>query len=440
MSEHNALYSFTNGDKNNVKNKSIDTPKIENACKRKCVTMLESTPKHLKNNYWALLADGKNCNNEVIQQFKKHVQDREVPTSSKTVTLITSPTTESKNNNNACNSNNNNNTNVEKTNSNQNKNKKTPPLYIFDVDPNSLIEFVKKGLNINDFKIREYNNSKIQLLTSSIDDYSKIRAYLLETKTKFFTFTPKNLKTKTFLLKGLTAKMNPDLILTELKKFENENLDFIKVSPFTTKRADANGHNLPIYMVQISGESKISELKTIKGLLYRCIHWEGLRKSEIAQCRNCQSFQHSASNCYLPRRCVKCKDNHEIGKCSLQEVPATEREKLFCVLCNSYGHPASYKGCPKYKELQQKLRAKKQQLSDKKTQNSPIIINDNISYANMLKNNFTPQNVNSNHTINNILEQLNNSVQALSNQIINLNKQLQLQSSRIDALYSMIES
>ncbi|KAI8125449.1 RNA-directed DNA polymerase from mobile element jockey [Lucilia cuprina] len=181
-------------------------------------------------------------------------------------------------------------------------------------------------------------------------------------------------------------------------------------------------------MVQINADSKANELKEIRGLLYRCIHWEGLRKPEITQCRNCQSFLHSASNCYLPRRCVKCKDHHEIGKCSLQEVPVNEREKLFCVLCNSYGHPASYKGCSKYKELQQKLRAKKQHLSDKRTKNSPIIVNDNLSYANMVKNNFTTQSANTNSTINSILEQLNNSIQALSNQIINLNKQLQLQS------------
>lgn len=317
--------------------------------------------------------------------------------------------------------------------------KKTPPIYIFDVDPNTLIDFVKNGLNINEFKIREHSNNKIQLLTSSIEDYSKIRAYLLETKTKFFSFTPKNLKTKTFLLKGLTANMDCNVILNELKKFESENLNFIKVSPFTTKRSDTNGHNLPIYLVQINGESNVNELKTIRGLLYRCIHWEGLRKPQITQCRNCQSFLHSAANCYLPRRCVKCKDHHEIGKCLLKEVPINERQKLYCVLYNNHGHPASYKGCPKYKELQQKLRAKKQLFSDKRNKHGPIIVNDNLSYANMVKNNYTNQSTNINNTINNVLEQLNNSVQALSNQIINLNKQLQLQSSRIDTLYSMLD-
>lgn len=110
---------------------------------------------------------------------------------------------------------------------------------------------------------------------------------------------------------------------------------------------------------------KANELKAIHGLLYRCIHWEPLRKPEITQCRNCQSFFHSASNCYLPTRCVKCKENHEIGKCSLEQLAETEREKLFCVLCNKYGHPASYRGCEKYKELKQKLRTKKTRINTK---------------------------------------------------------------------------
>lgn len=436
MSEHNAMHSSKNNDKNNTNNVPIEATTIDNLRKRKNVTTLESVSKHLKNNYWALLADGKNCDNVIIQKFKKHVQGREDPTTSKNAIDINSPIGE---NNNNINTNNINTNNANSTEVYQNKNKKTPPLYVVDVDPNALIEFVKNGLHINEFKIREFSNNKIQILTSSIEDYSKIRAYLLETKTKFYTFTPKNLKNKTFLLKGLTANMNTTEILTELKKFENDNLKFIKVNPFTTKRADANGYNLPIYMVQIGGDCKINELKAIKGLLYRCIRWEGLRKAEITQCRNCQSFQHSASNCYLPSRCVKCKYNHKIGECSLNEVPENERQKLFCVLCNTYGHPASYKGCPKYKELQLKLRAKKQLLADKRIKNSPITVNDSLTYANMVKNQITPQSGNTNNTINSMLEQLNNSVKALANQLVNLNKQLQLQSSRIDTLFSIIE-
>lgn len=79
------------------------------------------------------------------------------------------------------------------------------------------------------------------------------------------------------------------------------------------------------------------------------IRWEALRDPEITQCRRCQSLFHVASNCHLPRRCVKCNEDHDLGKCKLNNVPKKERDKLYCVLCEKYGHPASFKGCEKYK-------------------------------------------------------------------------------------------
>lgn len=421
--------SNINNDKNVQKNSSIQHDEnIVNDRKRKNSNNFQSNTmsKQLKNNYYAILDNDKECNQECLQLFEKHVQGTEIPTTSKNVSTNISTNKE-------------NNTNEENvTNNKHNNNKKIPPINIFDVEPNELIKFIKNGLKINEFKIKELYNKKLSLFMFNINDYNRVKAYLQKTNVKFFTYTPKETKTKTYLLKGLSANIDPNEIFEELCKFQNPNLKFIKVSQFKTKRAESNSYDLPIYLVQISGESKVNELKSINGLLYRCVRWEALRKPEITQCRNCQSFFHSASNCYLPPRCVKCDKMHEIGKCTLDTVPVNEREKLFCVLCNKYGHPASYKGCEKYKELQQKLRAKKQTLHQKRTNNPTIDVNTNISYANIVKNNNS-LNLNNNNPIQVALEQLNNSMQNLSNQIINLQKHLQIQTSRIDTIYSMLE-
>lgn len=423
MSEHNAPNSILNNDKNNINN--IQTP--NNNRKRKSNMQNEAVPKHLKNNYYAVLDNDKQCNKEYLEKFEKHVQQVEKPTTSKNSIKNNSPNYESIINND------------NPTNNSRNKNKKVPPINIFDIEPNELIDFIKNGLKINQFKIKEFNNKKISLYMSERDDYNRVKAYLEKTKVKFFTFTPKDIKTKTYVLKGLSANEEINVIYEELCKYQNENLKFIKVSQFTTKKATNNGYDLPIYLVQISGESKVNELKSINNLLYRCIRWEALKKPEIAQCRNCQSFFHSASNCFLPSRCVKCKERHEIGKCAINEVPENEREKLFCVLCNKYGHPASYKGCEKYKELQLKLRSKKQSLSQRRTNDSPNYITPNMSFANVLKNNNSG-NENKINPIQQALMEFTNSMQNLSNQIINLQKQLQIQVSRIDTIFQMLEA
>jgi hypothetical protein len=70
-------------------------------------------------------------------------------------------------------------------------------------------------------------------------------------------------------------------------------------------------------------------------------------KREIAQCLNCQRYGHTKNYCHLPPRCVKCADDHLTHNCQRKDRSNTVR----CVLCDG-NHPANYKGCTVYKELQ----------------------------------------------------------------------------------------
>ena len=47
--------------------------------------------------------------------------------------------------------------------------------------------------------------------------------------------------------------------------------------------------------------------------------------------RNCQGFFHSDSNCFLPHRCVKGSELHDIGTCSLPKTTPNEKGKI--ILC-----------------------------------------------------------------------------------------------------------
>lgn len=315
------------------------------------------------------------------------------------------------------------------------KAKKIPPINIFDINTKQLIDFVKNGLKINEFQIKEFRNKK-SLFLNNIKDFMRVKAFLEKTETKFFTFTPKDLKIKTYLLKGLDENVDTDEILFELLKFESDDLKFIKVTTFSTKLSKEKGIKLPMFLVQVSPGSNVNKLKNIKTLLYRCIKWEQLKRPEIPQCYNCQGFFHSAANCYLPARCVKCSANHERGKCPMENVTPEERNKLFCVLCNKFGHPASYKGCEKYKILKQKLISKKKTLSEKIKFNNQSI-NTSQSFANIVRGSNTEENVNVNNLF---MQEIKNLMINMNTQITNLQKQLDLQVSRIDAIFSMLES
>ncbi|GBP63921.1 Nucleic-acid-binding protein from transposon X-element [Eumeta japonica] len=68
------------------------------------------------------------------------------------------------------------------------------------------------------------------------------------------------------------------------------------------------------------------------------------RKSGPGQCYRCQLYGHAAQNCYAQPRCVKCREPHSTKECKRSKDSGDVPE---CVNCNSEGHPASYKGCPK---------------------------------------------------------------------------------------------
>lgn len=400
--------------------------------KRKNDTMsVNSQPKHLKSNYYSVLDTEKDtqCDLQILQEFEKHVKEykekelrAEKQTNNQNKTKSTS------------------NASITVTQTQINDNIKIPPINLVDMDTKELIKFIKNGLKINEFRIKEFRNKK-SLFMNNLKDYARVKSYLKKSTAKFFTFTPKAEKTKTYLLKGLNGDTPIEEILEELNKFQEDDLKFIKVSQFTTKKSKEKDYLLPIFLVQISSNSSINKLKQIKTLLYRCIRWEQLKHPEIPQCRNCQGFFHSASNCYLPPKCVKCDKQHERGKCQIDKVSADEMDKLYCVLCKKYGHPASYKGCEIYRNLQTKLRNKKRNNLANNVNISNCNLEPGLSYANKVKlNNTTSNQLNANLISgNSFMEEIKNIMLNLTTQVVNLQKQLQLQISRVDTLFSIIQ-
>ena len=55
--------------------------------------------------------------------------------------------------------------------------------------------------------------------------------------------------------------------------------------------------------------------------------------------------------------CVKCKANdHKPGQCQLPKDVQHDAHKIYCASCQAYGHPASYRGCPKIKAFIQRRK------------------------------------------------------------------------------------
>lgn len=114
------------------------------------------------------------------------------------------------------------------------------------------------------FVIKRINKSKHALQVNNIIDFSKAKKALEQAGTCFYTYTPRMEKPRTLLLKGISSEYETQEILNELNSLNVENIKFIKVLQFTTKRSIAEGYKLPIYIVQLDAASQVQQIKKNK--------------------------------------------------------------------------------------------------------------------------------------------------------------------------------
>ncbi|EZA56411.1 Nucleic-acid-binding protein from mobile element jockey [Ooceraea biroi] len=235
----------------------------------------------------------------------------------------------------------------------------------------------------------------------TLSDFRKAKEILNLVCACYYTYTPKKEKVITVLLKGIHHSYEPDDILANLQSYVQlnniDNLRFLKVARFKTKRSVSENRHLSIYIVQLDATSQLRNLQKLDRLYHHVITWERLKSTEIIQCKRCQRLGHVASNCKMQFRCVKCDIKHDPGKCSLVTDGSIDKTKLFCANCKGYGHPASYRGCPVLVAMTKKIEDKKVELREKrerKTAHIHAYVQRNVSFADAARNKQSATNIN----------------------------------------------
>jgi hypothetical protein len=98
-------------------------------------------------------------------------------------------------------------------------------------------------------------------------------------------------------------------------------------------------------------------------------------KREIPQCMRRQKFGHTKNYCRNNPRYVKCASEHLTNECPRK----VRDDNVKCVNCNEK-HPANYKGCMVYKQIQQKICPR---LSERNIATRPI--QSRVTYARVVK-------------------------------------------------------
>lgn len=221
---------------------------------------------------------------------------------------------------------------------------KPPPIFIQDVTTIPPLLLLLEQVAPSAYETKALSQNQVKVQPQSSEAYRAIVHALNEKQTNFHTYKPKEDRNYRVVLKHMHYSIEPTAIKEEI-----ENLGHKVVSVWNIKQARTK-LPLPMFFVDLKPAPTNKDIYQIEYLHHCKIAFEPPhRKRDIVQCANCQRYGHTKNYCHLKPRCVKCAGDHLTLQCHRKDRSSEVR----CVLCGG-NHPANYKGCTVYKDLQLK--------------------------------------------------------------------------------------
>lgn len=223
--------------------------------------------------------------------------------------------------------------------------KPPPPIFVKGVaDFPELCKKLIELIGVDNF-VCKASADKLKIQTSNPDSYRTLVRYLKEEKAQFHTYQLREDKPLRIVLRNLHPSTPTETIKEELELLTFEVRQVINVLH------KVNKNPLPLFFVDLEPTSNSSEIFNLSSLLHTKIKIEEpFKPKSISQCHNCQQYGHTKAYCGYQPHCVRCGLGHLSSLCpNSRELPTK------CALC-SQNHPANYKGCTIYKDLQRRKK------------------------------------------------------------------------------------
>lgn len=285
---------------------------------------------------------------------------------------------------------------------------KPPPIFVhgvinYDQMLNTLADIVEE----NNLTTKCLSNNVVKINVKTTETYRNLVKFMQEKNIIHHTYQLKEEKPYRVVIKHLHPLTPVSDIKEDLENVGFSTRNIINIRQRTTKTP------LPMFFVDLEPAENNKNIYNLKYLQNRVIAVEPPKKStEIVQCTRCQQYNHTKSYCNRPYACVKCGGSHDTKTCQkTRDTPPT------CILCNG-DHPANYKGCQVYRELQNKYRTGQQQTKRRITEYRQY--NEQHTYAQLTKNSAEPNSTNSEITLSKFL----NEFKSMFNQLIQQNSMI----------------
>lgn len=217
-----------------------------------------------------------------------------------------------------------------------------PPPIVLHYKINSLSDFVQKlkkqitkGFHIKNTK----NNTNIFI--NDTDEYRRYLKVLEAEEVNFHSYTEKGNKTHTFVLKGIDGSITTEEIKENIET--NYTIKVVNIYKMRNTTRDS-------YMVITDNTIFLRYLNAnVKYVCHTKISWERhTNRNTILQCRRCQRWGHSTSNCRSKPICTKCGKEHWTKDCQLvNKNDESTHENITCANCKG-NHLAFSRNCPVY--------------------------------------------------------------------------------------------
>ena len=198
---------------------------------------------------------------------------------------------------------------------------------------------------------------QVTFITYSKDDRLQFMRYLQNNGFTCHTYTSKDDRKNTYVIKGLGLGWTEEEVLADLQA---AGVEVIKLN--------AMRGGVPFFIMTTPFKTQPSDLKKIKHLLHTSVRIEPfVSKKQITQCKRCQRWGHVIANCLNDWNCVRCGERH-----SSHECPKKDRS-IFPAKCANCGgaHPSSSTTCAVYIEKLESAKTKKKEAEVKKDQPGP---------------------------------------------------------------------
>lgn len=219
---------------------------------------------------------------------------------------------------------------------------KPPPLFVAGVVDIKPLTKVLEEVAERNFFLKVLNHDEIKIQAKSVENYDRIVEALKSRNTEFHSYQKKEDRPFKVVLRNIHCSTDLNILKQEIEALGHS---VVKISNI---RHRISKNPLPLFFVDLKIQSNNKEIYSVEFLVNTKIKFEPPhKKREIPQCTRCQRYGHTKNFCSRQARCVKCALDHQTSACPNKERSSNPK----CVLCNG-NHPANYKGCSVFKDIQ----------------------------------------------------------------------------------------